>query len=118
MMKTADKDEDQLLNKGEFREFFVDDKSPIKQSCGDYSDPRDVCNEMYNLLSQITPEVEGISPDDYSVFFMQIWFPTWCRLLIKDYSHGSSHQTYEIWEDSHLGQELLKEKQVKKEGEN
>ena len=70
----------------QFKELIDDDKSLIKQCCGDYVDSRDSRYEIYELINELSSDKDGISPDDYSVFFMQIWFPTWCRLLIEEHS--------------------------------
>ena len=72
-------------------------------------------DKLYDLMNRLTPDVDGISNDDRYVFFIQIWFTTYARLLIKDNCEQAnfSQQIFNINEDSHLGQELLKKEQVK-----
>ena len=68
-------------------------------------------------MNRLTPDIDGISNNDRYVFFLQIWFTTHCRLLFKDNCEQAnfSQQIFKINEDSHLGQELLKKEQVKKD---
>ena len=70
-------------------------------------------------MNQMTPEVDGVSADDRYVFFIQIWFTTHNRLLIKDNCEtvAFTREIHTILQDSHLGKELLKKEQVKK-GDN
>ena len=83
---------------------------------GGFDAPNDRCDKFFDLMNQMTPEVDGVSVDDRYVFFIQIWFTTHNRLLILDNCEAVSFscKINTILQDSHLGKELLKKEQVKK----
>ena len=82
---------------------------------GGYGNPSKFHEKYYDLYSQLTPDVDGTSLIDFITVFYKAFWPTWNRLLFSDYSESLSHQVYTIQHDSHLGKELVKKKQVKKD---
>lgn len=107
--EALNEDPNHLLLKGDFKEKYYD-KTLLKHFRGGFNDLHERSDKFYDLINQLTPEVEGISNEDRLVFFIKIWMPHFSSLLIEDNSKAVnfSQQIYTIQEDSHLGKELLK----------
>ena len=55
LMKSTD-DGDYTINRDGFKEFYSKKLMPwLSEYCGSYVDDRDRCNELYDLLSQLSP---------------------------------------------------------------